>query len=155
MQSTVPLRHSSSITSALSFFFTDSANLISRSVASGRRLSSTSSTSSSRSFGISAYTSNSPALTMPMSNPALKVVGLATLVGGHHDDRRAVTADEPGLVQKFLLAFLKADRVDDAFALQAFQARFDDFPFRGIHHHRHPGDVRFGGDKVDKTGHCG
>ena len=84
---------------------------------------------------------------------ALEGVGLAALIEGHHDDRRAVTADELRVAKKFFLAFLKTDRVDDAFALKAFQARFDDFPFRGIHHHGHPGDVRFGGDEVGKTRH--
>ncbi len=57
--STVPLRHSSSTTSALPFCFTESANL-----------TSTSSTNSSRSLGISSYTSSIPAFTMPMSIPA-------------------------------------------------------------------------------------
>ena len=47
-----------------------SAKVTSRSVASGRRLKSTSSTRSSRSFGISSYTPSCPALTMPMVMPA-------------------------------------------------------------------------------------
>ena len=51
--STLPLRHSSSTTGPFSRALTDSAKATSRSVASGRRLSSTSSTRSSRSFGIS------------------------------------------------------------------------------------------------------
>ena len=48
-----------------------SASSSKRSVASARRLSNTSSTCSSSSFGISSYTSSMPALTMPMSMPAL------------------------------------------------------------------------------------
>ena len=41
-------------------------------------------------------------------------VRLALLVERHHDDRRAVAADDPRLAQELVLAFLQADRVDDA-----------------------------------------
>src|SRR5205823_4184214 len=50
-------------------------------------------------------------------------------------------------------AFLQADRVDDAFALKAFQARFDDFPLRGVHHDGDFGDVRLGSDEIQESGH--
>ena len=45
-------------------------------------------------------------------------VGLALLVEGHHDDGGAVAADEPRLAEELGLAFLHADRVHDAAALQ-------------------------------------
>ncbi len=47
-----------------------SARVVSRSVASGRRLNSTSSTTTSTSAGTSSYTASWAALTMPMSIPA-------------------------------------------------------------------------------------
>jgi hypothetical protein len=50
--------------------FSASAKVTSLSVASGRRFKSTSSTRSSKSFGISSYTPSMPALTMAMSMPA-------------------------------------------------------------------------------------
>ena len=54
---------------------------------------------------------------------ALEGVGLAALVKGHHDDGRAVAADQPGLLEEFFLAFLEADGVDHGLALHALQAR--------------------------------
>ena len=65
------LRHSSSFTTILPAPFTFSAKATKRSVASGLRLSNTSSTKANKSFGICSYTSNMPAFTMPMSKPAL------------------------------------------------------------------------------------
>ena len=70
--STVPLRHSSaffSLTTAPSCL-SNSPCSTNRSVASGRRFSSTSSTNTLSSGSISSYTSSIPALTMPMSMPA-------------------------------------------------------------------------------------
>ncbi len=40
--------------------------------------------------------------------------GLPLFIEGHHDGGRSVTADEPRLPQELGLAFLQADRVDDA-----------------------------------------
>ena len=56
------------------------------------------------------------------------VVGLALLVERHHDDGGAVAPDEPGVLAEDLLAFLEADRVDDALALQALQPGLDHLP---------------------------
>ncbi len=84
---------------------------------------------------------------------ALDGVGLALFVEGHHHHRRAVAAHQPRLAQEFGLAFLHRDRVDDALALQAFQAGLDHAPLRGVHHHRDPGDVRFRGDQVEVLDH--
>ena len=85
----------------------------------------------------------------------LKRIRLAAFVKRHHDHRRAVAADQLRLVQKFFLAFLERNGIDDAFALQTFQAGFDDLPFRRVHHHRHLADVRLGRDEVEKARHRG
>ena len=45
---------------------------------------------------------------------ALDGVGLALLVEGHDDDRGAVAAAQPGVLEERLLALLERDRVDDA-----------------------------------------
>jgi hypothetical protein len=50
---------------------------------------------------------------------ARQVVGLALLVEGHDDDRGAVFAAEPGLLDERLDAFLHGDGVDDRLALDA------------------------------------
>jgi hypothetical protein len=85
----------------------------------------------------------------------LKRIRLAAFVKGHHHHGRAVAADQLRLVQKLFLAFLERNGIDDALALQAFQAGFDDLPFRRVHHHRHLADVRFGRDEVEKARHRG
>ena len=54
-------------------------------------------------------------------DPALEGIGLPVLVERHHDDGRAVSPDQSRLAQKFFLAVLEGDRIDDAFALHAFQ----------------------------------
>ena len=69
--STGALRQASSFTITFPLVLMVSANSTNLSVASVRRLSKTSSTSSNKSFGISSYTSSIPAFTMPMSRPAL------------------------------------------------------------------------------------
>ena len=84
---------------------------------------------------------------------ALRGVRLPLLVERHDDDGGAVSADLAGERQERLLALLEADRVDDALALQALQPRLDDRPLRGVDHHRHPGDVRLGGDQVEEADH--
>ena len=56
---------------------------------------------------------------------ALGGVGLAPLVERHHDHRRAVAADQPGLLDERGLALLERDRVDDALALDALEPRLD------------------------------
>ena len=58
------------------------------------------------------------------------------------------------MVFEDFLAFFQADRIDHALALGAFQPGFDHRPFGGVDHQRHPGDVRLGGDQVEKGGHC-
>jgi len=72
LASTGSLRHSSS---TINFFpsspFTLSANSTRASVAFGFLFNNTSSTASSKSFGICSYTSIIPAFTIPISRPAL------------------------------------------------------------------------------------
>ena len=85
----------------------------------------------------------------------LKRIRLAALVKRHHDHRRAVAPDQLRLVQKLFLAFLERNGIDDALALQTFQAGLDDLPFRRVHHHRHLADVRLGRDEIEKPRHRG
>ncbi len=80
-------------------------------------------------------------------------VRLALFVEGHDHHRRAVAADQLGLVQKGLFAFLEADGIDDALALHAFEARLDDRPLGRVDHHRHLADVRLRGHQVQERGH--
>ncbi len=84
---------------------------------------------------------------------ALGRVRLALLVEGHDDDRRAVVATEPGLLDERFLAFLEADRVDDGLALHAFQSRNDDRPLRRVDHDRQTRHVGLGGDQVEEGDH--
>lgn len=80
-------------------------------------------------------------------------VGLAGFVEGHHDDCRAVALAQLGVMDELLDAFFHADRVDDALALDAFQAGFDHFPLRGVDHDRYAGDVRFAGNQIEEGHH--
>ena len=52
-------------------------------------------------------------------------VGLPGLVERHDHDAGAVPLDQPRLVEEVGLALLERDRVDDALALHALEARFD------------------------------
>ncbi|MND47723.1 hypothetical protein D3C80_386240 [compost metagenome] len=56
-------------------------------------------------------------------------------------------------MDELLDAFFHADRVDDALALDAFEAGFDHFPFRGVDHDRYAGDVRFAGNQIEEGHH--
>ena len=84
---------------------------------------------------------------------ALDRIRLPLLVEGHHDHRRAVALDGRRLLQEILLAFLQADRVDDALALQALQTGLDDRPLRAVHHHRDAGDLGLGRNQVEERRH--
>ena len=57
-------------------------------------------------------------------------IGLTFFIERHHDHGCPVTAHQFGLLDEFVLAFFHGNRVDNAFALDALQTRFDDFPFR-------------------------
>ncbi len=54
---------------------------------------------------------------------------------------------------ELLDTFLHGDGVDDAFALDALEARLDHFPLGGVDHDRHAGDVRLAGDQVEEPDH--
>ncbi len=54
---------------------------------------------------------------------------------------------------ELLDAFLHGNGVDDAFALDALEACLDHFPFGGVDHDRHAGDVRLAGDQVEEGDH--
>ena len=54
---------------------------------------------------------------------ALFGIGLAGFIEGHDDDSRAVFAAQPGVFDERFFAFLHADGIDDALALDALQAR--------------------------------
>src|SRR3546814_18118367 len=55
-------------------------------------------------------------------------VGLAGFVEGHHHHGGTVALAQLGVVDELLDAFLHADGVDDALALDALEARFDHRP---------------------------
>ena len=84
---------------------------------------------------------------------ALERVGLALLVEGHHHHRGAVAAHGLGMRDEGGLALLQRDRVHHRLALQAFQPGLDHREFRGVHHHRHAGDVGLGRDQVEEGRH--
>src|SRR5439155_26887080 len=75
-------------------------------------------------------------------------IGLPSLVESHNDDGRAEASNFAGVAFETLFAFLEADRISDAFALDAFQSRFDHRPLRAVDHDRNPGDVRFSSNEV-------
>ena len=61
---------------------------------------------------------------------AFNVICLTIFVECHDNDGGTVVTNQTGLAYKFILAFLEADRVDDALALCAAHARFDHRPLR-------------------------
>ena len=84
---------------------------------------------------------------------ALGGVGLAGLVEGHHHDAGAVALHQAGLLEEVRLAFLQADRVRDALALDALEAGLDHRPLRAVDHDRQPRDLGLGGDQVEEGRH--
>ena len=80
---------------------------------------------------------------------------LPLLVECHHDDRRAVFQNVPRVLFEFLLTSLQRDRIHDAFSLQTFQSRLDDFPLRRVHHERHLRHVRLHAEHVEEARHRG
>ncbi len=80
-------------------------------------------------------------------------VGLAGFVKGHHHHGGAVALAQLGVVNELFDAFLHADGVDDAFTLDALEARFDHLPLGGVDHDRYAGDVRLAGNQVEEGHH--
>ena len=80
-------------------------------------------------------------------------IRLALLIERHHHHRRAVPPDQARALPEGLFAFLQADGIHDAPALDALQAGLDDFPVGAVNHDWHAGDVRLRGNVVQKRGH--
>ena len=87
------------------------------------------------------------------ANLGVPVGSLALLVEGHDDRGGAVAADQAGAAEKLRLAVLEGDRIDDALALEALQARLENAPLGGIDHHGDAGDLGLGGDKPQEPAH--
>ena len=79
--------------------------------------------------------------------------GLTFFIECHDDYGGAKFLDVPRAFFEFFFALFERDRVDDALALQVFDALFQDLPFRGIDHDRHLSDVRFALQKLQETRH--
>ena len=75
-------------------------------------------------------------------------VRLSLLVESHNDYGRAEPSNLASVFRENLFAFLEADRIDDAFALNALQSRLDHGPPGAVDHDRNPRDVRFGSDQI-------
>ena len=86
-------------------------------------------------------------------NFAFAGVGLAHFVKGHHHYRGAITANQLRMVDKRFNALFHRNRVNNAFALNAFQTLFNDFPLGGVDHDRHAGNVRLAGNQVEEAHH--
>ncbi len=80
-------------------------------------------------------------------------IGLAGFVEGHHDGGGPVGFDQLCLTQKFFLALLHGNRVDDALALHTLQTGLDHVPLRGVDHDRQLGDVGLGHHEVEEGDH--
>ena len=89
------------------------------------------------------------------ADPGVAVGGLALLVERHDDRSGAVTPDELRAPEKLRLAVLQREGVDDAPALQAFQAGLEHAPFGAVDHEGDPGDFGLGGDEVEELRHRG
>jgi hypothetical protein len=81
--------------------------------------------------------------------------GLTLFVEGHYDYGSTVFRDGSGILAELFFAFLQRDRVHNAFALETFEARFDDLPFRGVHHEGHLGDLGLARQQLQVACHCG
>ena len=83
----------------------------------------------------------------------LQRVRLSGFVKGHHHDSSTIATTESGFLQKVCFAFLQADRVDDALALDILQATFKHLPFGRVDHDRDAADVRLRRDQTQKFLH--
>jgi len=80
-------------------------------------------------------------------------VRLALFVKSHDDDCRTMVAAHGRLFAELLFAGLQRDRVDYRLSLEASQSSFDDVETRGVNHDRHAGDIGFGCEKAQESGH--
>ncbi len=86
-------------------------------------------------------------------NFALAGVSLTDLIEGHHHHGGTVAAHQLRVMNKWFDTLFHGDGVNDALALNALQAFLDHFPFRGVDHNRHAGNVRLPGDEIKETHH--
>ncbi len=89
------------------------------------------------------------------ANLVLVTRGLALLVKRHHHRSRAILQNRPRMFAKFRLALLERNRIHNALALYAFQARLNHFPLRRVHHERHFGHFRLAPKQLQVTRHRG
>ena len=85
---------------------------------------------------------------------ALEGVGLALLVEGHHDHRRAVAAHELARWRRNSSS-PSFSEIELTIALPCthFRPGLDHLHFERVDHHRHARDVRLGGDQVQERHH--
>ena len=86
-------------------------------------------------------------------NAALVAIGLTHFVEGHHHHCSSITLNQPGLLNKLLLAFLERNRVYDRFPLHTLQTGFNHRPFRRVDHHRKTGNIGLRSHQVEKLNH--
>ena len=84
---------------------------------------------------------------------ALDRLGLALLVERHDDDAGAVAAHRARLLEERLLPLLERERVDDALALDALEARLEHRPAGAVDHDREPRHLGLGRDEVEERRH--
>jgi hypothetical protein len=84
---------------------------------------------------------------------AFEAVRLPFFVEGHDDHRRPIPADQGGLVDEFLLAFLQTDAVDDRLPLNVLQPRLQHVPFGAIDHDGNLADIRLRRDQAEEFFH--
>ena len=84
---------------------------------------------------------------------ALRRICLAGFVKGHDHSGSTVIAAFADRLKEWFLPFLQADRIDDRLARNAFEPRFDHFPLGTVDHYRNAGNIGFGCDQLEKSGH--
>ena len=83
----------------------------------------------------------------------IRCLGLAFFVKGHDDGSGAQISDDTRMGQKLSFALFHRDRIDNGFALYAFQPRFENLPFGAINHDRHPGNIRLARHELQEARH--
>ena len=86
---------------------------------------------------------------------ALVVGGLAFFVKEHHDDGSTQTLDGERVINESLFTHLEGNGVHDALALDALEARFDDFESGRVHHDGHAAHGRVRCNQVQEGLHFG
>ncbi len=84
---------------------------------------------------------------------ARRGIGLTIFIKRHYDHRCTILATKSGALNELFFAFLQTDGVDDRLALNAFQPGFNHGPLGGVDHHRHPSNIGFAGNQIEKAHH--